>query len=439
MIARTPLRIRLSVWLLLGTLFAAPAWAKESGEPQRVHTVQAGQRLGSIAKRYRVTLEALQSANGLAKGERIRTGQRLVIPGRDDPDGSLARTWTPPERGAETATTAASTRRDKSDRELTDKDALDRDEHDRELEDAPRTHRVSAGQRLESIAKRYRVSVGALCTLNGLKRRDRLQPGQVLSIPNPETVNAKSYVGTLEMGTKGWSRRRSAQEPLRKGQVELLTYTARYRGLAVDKKGHVPSAAQGDISRLLGATGTRPRIEPRLIRLLAKVSDKFNGRPIRVVSGYRTRSFYHDSRHRQSRAVDFSVLGISNAALRDYLRTLHDVGVGYYPNSSFVHLDVRDHAAYWVDYAGPGERPRSNSRDAEAEGDLQDPEVMAGEGATNPESSSPSALDGSDLSPSVVAPAPADPTIYPTPSAPPFQAPNALPSSSPPATDTPAR
>ena len=44
--------------------------------------------------------------------------------------------------------------------------------------------------------------------------------------------------------------------------------------------------------------------------------------------------------------------------LRDYLRrNFQKVGVGYYPNSSFVHLDVRkDRSAFWIDYSGPGER-----------------------------------------------------------------------------------
>jgi len=94
------------------------------------------------------------------------------------------------------------------------------------------------------------------------------------------------------------------------------------------------------------------------------------------VSGYRTRSFFMDSRHKLSCAVDFSIPGVDNVAIRDYLRTLSDVGVGYYPNSSFVHLDVRDTNSYWVDYAGPGEAPRTNKRehDDEAEGDLRDPE-----------------------------------------------------------------
>ena len=57
-------------------------------------------------------------------------------------------------------------------------------------------------------------------------------------------------------------------------------------------------------------------------------------------------------------ACDFRVDGVQAAELRDYLRKAFDkVGVGYYPNSTFVHLDVRkDRSAFWIDYSGPGER-----------------------------------------------------------------------------------
>ena len=50
--------------------------------------------------------------------------------------------------------------------------------------------------------------------------------------------------------------------------------------------------------------------------------------------------------------------GRQTTELRDYLRKNFDkVGVGYYPNSTFVHLDVRkDRSAFWIDYSGPGER-----------------------------------------------------------------------------------
>jgi hypothetical protein len=53
--------------------------------------------------------------------------------------------------------------------------------------------------------------------------------------------------------------------------------------------------------------------------------------------------------------------------LRDYCRTLKNVGVGYYPNSTFVHLDVRTTPAFWIDYSKPGEPPRYNAPNVEAD------------------------------------------------------------------------
>ena len=57
-------------------------------------------------------------------------------------------------------------------------------------------------------------------------------------------------------------------------------------------------------------------------------------------------------------ACDFRVDGVKATELRDYLRkNFEKIGVGYYPNSTFVHLDVRkERSAFWIDYSGPGER-----------------------------------------------------------------------------------
>jgi LysM repeat protein len=332
--------------------------------------VYAGQRLTSIAKRYNVSVDAIRTANGLPKNARLKPGEKLTIPGLDDPDGTRARALYPPQRASD-AVVPASTRNDKDDK---DQDG-DRDSDD----DGPRTHKVYSGQRLESIAKRYKITVEALCAANGITRRATLKAGQVLVIPRPG-----DSVSSIEAEFN-----RQGKHPhlgLRKGYLDLYTYSGHFQGPALDKKGKVTPTAQTEVSKLFGATGTRPETDPRLIRLLAKVSDHFGTRPIRIVSGYRTRSYFEDSRHKSSRAVDFSIPGIDNATLRDYLRTLTSVGVGYYPNSSFVHLDVRDANTYWVDYAGPGEAPRkTNNRghdhdhDQEAEGDLQDPEVSDGD------------------------------------------------------------
>ena len=66
------------------------------------------------------------------------------------------------------------------------------------------------------------------------------------------------------------------------------------------------------------------------------------------------------SPHKRGVACDFRIEGVALPVLRDYLRnTFHGVGVGYYPISNFVHLDVgRKQDAFWIDYSGPGETPR---------------------------------------------------------------------------------
>jgi uncharacterized protein YcbK (DUF882 family) len=91
------------------------------------------------------------------------------------------------------------------------------------------------------------------------------------------------------------------------------------------------------------------------MELIAKVSDMFGGRTIRVVSGYRPG---HRSKHAHGQALDFFIDGVPNWAVRDYCQTLGSVGVGYYPNSYHVHLDVRERLTTWVDLSRPGKRPR---------------------------------------------------------------------------------
>jgi len=60
---------------------------------------------------------------------------------------------------------------------------------------AGREHVVGDGQTWGKIAKRYQISIAALCKANGMTRRDKIKPGQRLTIPEPneepsETVNA---------------------------------------------------------------------------------------------------------------------------------------------------------------------------------------------------------------------------------------------------------
>jgi hypothetical protein len=147
--------------------------------------------------------------------------------------------------------------------------------------------------------------------------------------------------------------------PWRRGHVTLFGHGKKWSGYLLNEDNEVPEAAHRSVSRVLASwrTGRQVLIDERLIRLIADVSDEFGGRPIRIVSGYRERSYAHDSKHKTGEAFDFSVPGVPNEALRDFLRSLGRVGVGYYPNSTHVHLDVREKPTYWVDYSFPGAKP----------------------------------------------------------------------------------
>jgi uncharacterized protein YcbK (DUF882 family) len=116
-------------------------------------------------------------------------------------------------------------------------------------------------------------------------------------------------------------------------------------------------------------TNKQHSMNPRLVRLLYQTGRHWPGKRLEVVSGYRNPTVAKNPRspHMKGLACDFRVAGVKNTDLRDYLRgNMKKVGVGYYPNSSFVHLDVRkDRSAFWIDYSGPGDRAMYSETPAE--------------------------------------------------------------------------
>ncbi len=111
-------------------------------------------------------------------------------------------------------------------------------------------------------------------------------------------------------------------------------------------------------------TGRKHAMAPRLLELLYATARHFDYHRVLIVAGYRAPKVARKkgnprSPHKQGAACDFRVEGVANTTLRDFVRDkFARVGVGYYPNSGFVHLDVRDKNAFWIDESGPGERAR---------------------------------------------------------------------------------
>ena len=134
---------------LVITSTAAPARASAPTPPAAavVHTIQRGESLWGIARRYGTSVAAIVSANAIADPGRIFAGQRLTIPG-----GAPA-----PTSGATPAAPAAA---------------------------APTAvHTVQRGESLWTIAQRYGTTVGAIASANGIANPSRIFAGQRLTIP----------------------------------------------------------------------------------------------------------------------------------------------------------------------------------------------------------------------------------------------------------------
>jgi len=100
-------------------------------------------------------------------------------------------------------------------------------------------------------------------------------------------------------------------------------------------------------------TGDVTALDPRLFDLLSDLTAAV-GRPgteIDIVCGYRTpwsneflrrttAGVAEHSQHMLGEAIDIRIPGVPTARLRDAALSLHRGGVGYYPQSGFVHVDL---------------------------------------------------------------------------------------------------
>lgn len=101
-------------------------------------------------------------------------------------------------------------------------------------------------------------------------------------------------------------------------------------------------------------------INRRLVAILYTLGQLY-GRPLHLISGYRHPKHIKKrmSRHATAQAADILVPGVPEEDVFQTLRErLEKVGLGVYPTSHFVHVDVRERSYYWVDRSGPGQRKR---------------------------------------------------------------------------------
>ncbi len=139
--------------------------------------------------------------------------------------------------------------------------------------------------------------------------------------------------------------------------VLVLTTINRGESLAIPARsedGGFSSADLDQAAHLLRAmSGDEHPIDPRTLAFVYRVQTHFGVPEIRVVSGYRVPKPGSRSNHGKGRAVNLIVPGVADEEVARFARETGFAGVGVYPTSQFVHLDIRARSHFWVDYSGP--------------------------------------------------------------------------------------
>jgi uncharacterized protein YcbK (DUF882 family) len=125
---------------------------------------------------------------------------------------------------------------------------------------------------------------------------------------------------------------------------------------------------------LRAMSGDEHPVDSRTLSLVYRIQRHFAVPEIRIVSGYRTPKPGSHSNHGRGRAIDLVVPGTPDAEVARFVRQVGFVGVGVYPRSQFVHVDIRPRSYFWIDDSGPHKRSREHgilgdlaaSSDAEA-------------------------------------------------------------------------
>ncbi len=105
-------------------------------------------------------------------------------------------------------------------------------------------------------------------------------------------------------------------------------------------------------------TGEEYPLDADMLDLAYQIQVHFKSEAIRVISCYRAPKAASRSNHGRGRAIDIVVPGAKDDEVAAFARTRGFVGVGLYPTSGFVHVDVRPESYSWIDRSGPGQSSR---------------------------------------------------------------------------------
>ena len=259
---------QLRALVIVGALVLAgqAAAAKSSGTPTS-YKVKGGDTLGSIARKYKTTVDALAAANALSNPHKIKAGQTLAIvpPPANTPKMQLASNTKPSPLSTEVIVLGAN---------------------------GVMAYQVAKGDNLSDLAKKFGTTVAELKKMNKLKN-STIRIGQAINVPGmqwtcpvqgakhhdySDSWGAPRHGGRLHLGTDVFAKRGTpVVAPVggklshRNGSVGGLAFYldgvdgVRYYGAHLDsitaKPGNVKA---GDVIGTVGDTGNAKGTGPHL-------------------------------------------------------------------------------------------------------------------------------------------------------------------------------
>lgn len=344
-----PARRTLASALLALILIAGCLVAKKVQARELTHEVRSGQYLSLIARRYHTSAQAIQKHNHLRKGQTLRPGMVLKIV-----ETPAHRRWQSFIDAKKKATDDAKRKKEAQKKKAT--------EAKRKAAEA-RKKRAAEAQAARRRAQQRAAAQKAAAEKRAATRKSKPnKPSRRRASSSKPKADKSAAKRTSAKASKHASAPFS-RRPRKPGRLRLVRHREVMNVQLVDDDGKLVTKNLPRVQRLLRSlrTGKKHDIDAQLLRNLAVISDHFGGRTIVVISGYRPptpKQFTKNSRHNHGKAIDFKIIGVPHQVVFDRCRELSNVGCGLYPNSHFVHMDVRSRKTQWTDMSFPGQAPR---------------------------------------------------------------------------------
>jgi len=226
-------KILIALGLIVGPMVAVAARTADRSPPAQNYTIQSGDSLYTIAKKFGVSIETLRTLNHLGEKDLLHPGEKLILPASASTKEGPAHRKRAPKSAKKSGAKKVSGKQG----------------------GGGEIYRVRPGDTLSDIAHKRGVSVKAILKANQMKPDALIKVGQSLTIPVSEKSAEPKRRNTRNSPEKTSRKARSAQKPAKATKGAKGIHVVQYGDtlFSIARKYHTPLK---DLMRLNGIQPT---------------------------------------------------------------------------------------------------------------------------------------------------------------------------------------